>query len=191
MSQLEKNNYVQVNLFLLEYMAEQVDDVVLGSLALVRSSNDLFFVTSDVLKIEKQFEKVSGTFTLKSGGNIELLEMYLTSNEDLSEGDEFIDVKGNIISTYHKTFIGGLNHVEMIECTYGNIYTKSNCKKLYANTYDVANTIIRRNTETGETIEYPISINEIKEIVGGEETFILVNDVGAPILKENRITIRL
>ena len=85
--------FIESRLVLIPYQANKVDDLIVGSLALVRSQNDMYFITEDIKNIEKQLEDASGTFISKQGGEVELLKMYLVSDAELRIGDFAYDIQ--------------------------------------------------------------------------------------------------
>ena len=156
---MEKTNSKNAKLALIPYKATKTSDIINGSLALVRNNNEMFFINDDIIKIEKQFESASGTFSLQDGAGIELLEMFLVAEEDCGIGEQAYDLYSGQIKevTENKDF-----HYEFY--------------KIIAKNEQVSNATIRREAIVGEgrdmsgdyvtrIVSYQIRPEEIKEIM--------------------------
>lgn len=170
------SNFLDVKLVLVDYKPKKVKDLIPGLLALIRDKDEMFFVTEDIIKINKQLEDASGTFVLQDGAGVELVNMYLISDEELCPGDEFIDTKRGLISEFKEIIIGTSRHIELVVCRYEGNYIADDCKKLIARTNQIANAIVEREAydphynyaggHEGHMVNYPITVDTIKEILG-------------------------
>ena len=64
------SNFLDVKLVLVDYKPKKVKDLIPGLLALIRDKDEMFFVTEDIIKINKQLEDASGTFVLQDGAGV-------------------------------------------------------------------------------------------------------------------------
>lgn len=59
-------------------------------------------------------------------------DLYLVSNDELEQGDSFIDTKRCLVSEYKETITGGSQKKELVVCTHAGNYFKDDCKKIIA-----------------------------------------------------------
>lgn len=167
------NKFIDAKLVLVEYNAHKADELIIDSLGLIRAKDELFFVTSDVKKIEKQLEEQTGDFVAKYGGDVELLEPFIVVEEDseygeLSIGDVCIITNPNgdrSVVCYRlpdhdaaKSFDPSTDTIQKI------IATSEQIAIVEREAYD--SSINTQYAHPGKIVNYQINIDTIMEIIG-------------------------
>ena len=81
-------------------------------------------------KPSRLFYNVGGTLLFTNYKHYNGVNIYITSDEEIKEGDWCLDIKRNIIFQSKRSEIGTSKKIPIIICTYEGCYIQKDCKKI-------------------------------------------------------------
>ena len=202
---MEVKECSNTKLILVNYRVNKVEDIVPGSLALVRSDNFFFFINNNLIDAQKQLFNHFGRFHLNTDNGYEFLKMFLIINPD----KERVKISAGelcAIETRPNEYPGEYDLVHYQMPDYDSIKPWKTSDmivyKIMATTEQIANALVQRPSfstnnlhEEESRIEYCITTDTILEIFGEDShCFIDVEKIDGfyqPKLKEGKLVICL
>ena len=189
----------EVKLVLIDYKADNVDDLIEGSLAFNRNNESIIFINKNLIDSERQIFNHFGGFSLIDS---EFVNMFLIVN---TKEEEVNIAPGElcVVEAQPEKYPGTYDLVYYKMPDYESIKPSNTSDmivyKIMAETLQVASSIVERPTPTDEDtyqgIQYNMNIGTILEILGRGGKCLLdvekVNGFYQPKLKEQKIVICL